>query len=63
LRQTDLKEEERKRLNDIFIVADLVKFAKYNPDNVTNLNAMQESATFINNTKKTITEKEENKDE
>lgn len=63
LQQTDLKEEERKRLNDIFIVADLVKFAKYNPDNVTNLNAMQESATFINNTKKTITEKEENKDE
>jgi large-conductance mechanosensitive channel len=63
LGQTDLKEEERKRLNDIFTLADLVKFAKYNPDNVTNLNAMQESATFINNTKRNIIEKEENKDE
>lgn len=55
--------DNKNTLKDIFIVSDLVKFAKYIPDNITNTKIMQESSDFINNTKRIIIEKEDKDNE
>jgi len=50
-------------LDNIFTTADLVKFAKYIPDMRTNLNLLQTSEDFVNNTKRIIIQQETNTNE
>ena len=50
-------------LSDIFTTSDLVKFAKHIPDMRTNLNLLQTSEDFVNNTKRVIIDQESNTNE
>ena len=51
LRKTDLEEPWRDRLQELFVNADLVKFAKAQPPMTIHEQGMQEAMAFVEATK------------
>lgn len=56
MKNKDLEQEDKSKLNNIFSVADLVKFAKYIPDVRTNQVVLRDAEEFVKATKRIIIE-------
>ncbi len=60
MQQKEVDPNDNDKLNNIFSTSDLVKFAKYLPDNKTNLTILQDSEDFIKQYKHIIIEENTN---
>lgn len=59
LDKKDISLDNKQKVNKIFSISDLVKFAKYIPENRTNAQLLDYSVEFINSTKRIIETKED----